>query len=103
MEGLWPIIFLAVVLKIPVFFGLWLVWWASRSYDEFAEDDASPGTEDHGFRRWRREPRPPRDPRRGGPHDGTAIALPDCPPGGRKRTPAIKPPVAPGLAAQKRR
>ncbi len=100
MEGVWPIIFLAVVLKIPVFFGIWLVWWASKSYDEFAEDER-PGAEDHGFRRWRREPRP-KGPRRG-PHGGTAVALPDCPPGGRKRTPSIKPRVAPGVAAHERR
>ncbi len=71
MEGVWPIVFLAVVLKIPVFFGIWLVWWASKSYDEFAEDER-PGAEDHGFRRWRREPRP-KGPRRG-PHGGTAAA-----------------------------
>jgi hypothetical protein len=101
MEGIWPIIFLAVVLKIPVFFGFWLVWWASRSYDEFA-DEESPGSEDHGFRRWRREPKSPRGPRRGGPHGGTAVVVPDCPPGGRKRTPQVKPRVAPGIAAHER-
>src|SRR5688500_3219379 len=75
MEGALPIIFLGVVLKIPVFFAIWLVWWASKSYDE-AEGEA-PGAEDnHGFRRWRRQPRRPRGPRRGGPHGGTAIAPP---------------------------
>jgi len=31
VEGFWPIFFLLVVLKIPVFSALWLVWWASRS------------------------------------------------------------------------
>lgn len=100
MEGIWPILFLAVVLKIPVLFGLWLVWWASRAYDEFAEEQP-PGAEDHGFRRWRRSPRP-KSPRRG-PHGGTALPQPDCPPSGRKRTPAIKPRVAPGVAAHERR
>ena len=103
MEGIWPVIFLAVVLKIPVLFGLWLVWWAS-DHEEFVEEDELPGSEDsHGFRRWRREPRGPRKPRRGGPHGGTAIAQPDCPPGGRKRTPQVKPRVAPGVSAQERR
>jgi hypothetical protein len=82
MEGALPIIFLAVILKIPVFFGIWLVWWASRSYDEFAEAEGEGGSRDHGFRRWRREPRGPRR----GPHGGApAYAAPDCPPGGRTR------------------
>jgi hypothetical protein len=103
MEGIWPIIFLAVVLKIPVLFAFWLVWWASRSYDEFAEDEASPDPPEHGFRRWRREPKPPGGPRRGGPHGGNAVPLPDCPPDSRTRTPAVKPRVAPGVAAHERR
>ena len=29
--GFWPIFFLLVVLKIPVFGALWLVWWASQA------------------------------------------------------------------------
>jgi hypothetical protein len=97
MEGALPIIFLAVVLKIPVFFAIWLIWWASRSYDEFM--DEAPGAEDHGFRRWRREPKRPSGPRRG-PHGGAARATPDCPPGGRTRV--SKRPV-PALAAAARR
>ncbi|MBM3666637.1 MAG: hypothetical protein FJW90_04000 [Actinobacteria bacterium] len=101
MEGIWPILFLAVVLKIPVFFGLWLVWWAARAYDELSEEQP-PGAEDHGFRRWRRSPKPPRGPRRG-PHGGTALAPPDCPPGGRKRAPQVKPRVSLGVAAHERR
>ena len=82
MEGALPIIFLAVVLKIPVFFGLWLVWWAVRAEPEGA--DAHETGEEHPFRRWRREPRGPKGPRRG-PHGGSAKLLPDCPPGGRSR------------------
>ena len=82
MEGVWPIIFLGLVLKIPVFFGLWLVWWAVRAEPQL--DDASGGGGDHGFRRWRRQPTGPRLPRRG-PHGGAARALPECPPGGRTR------------------
>lgn len=81
MEGIVPIIFLAVVLKIPVLFGMWILWWAMRPAP--LADDAS-GGEDHGFRRWRREPRGPRGPRRG-PHGGGSVAVPDCPPGGRVR------------------
>lgn len=83
MEGAWPIIFLAVVLKIPVFFGLWLVWWAVRAEPEIEE---APGDgADHGFRRWRSSPRRPRGPRRGPHGGGAARPLPSCPPGGRTR------------------
>ncbi len=97
MEGAWPIIFLAVVLKVPVAFALWLVWWAVRA--EPLPDDAPEAGEEHPFRRWRREPRGPRWPRRG-PHGGAARAQPDCPPGGRRRTPAVRPHVAPGRTAR---
>ncbi|MGZ5316254.1 MAG: hypothetical protein ACXW0S_10310 [Solirubrobacterales bacterium] len=70
MEGALPIIFLAVVLKIPVFFGIWLIWHAVR--DEPTPEDMPGAEEEHGFRRWRREPKRPRGPRRGGPHGGAA-------------------------------
>lgn len=96
MEGAWPIIFLALVLKIPVFFGLWLVWWAVRQEPQL--DDA-PGEGDHGFRRWRRQPKRPSGPRRG-PHGGAALSLPDCPPGGRVR---LQRPAAPVTASAARR
>lgn len=96
------IILFGIVLKIPVGFAIWLVWWASREYDEL-EDEANGTSEDHGFRRWRRQPKHPRGPRRGGPHGGLAVPAEECPPGGRKRTPQIKPRVAPGLAAHERR
>lgn len=56
MEGFWPIFFLLVVLKIPVFGALWLVWWASRSPEpEAAEKDGGSGPE-----RWRPSPYPRR-------------------------------------------
>ena len=101
MDGVLPIVFLAVILKIPVFFGLWLIWWAVKEEPEL--EDAPGGADDHSFKRWRRDPSQPRDPRRRGPHGGAARAQPDCPPGGRKRTPAVQPRVAPGMAARERR
>src|SRR5262245_10502839 len=100
MDGVLPIIFLAVILKIPVFFGIWLIWWAARAEPELEGPSGEGG--DHSFRRWRRQPTGPREPRRG-PHGGGAQAQPDCPPGGRKRTPAVEPRLAPGMAAHKRR
>jgi hypothetical protein len=91
MDGVLPIVFLAVILKIPVFFAIWLIWWAAR--EEPTLEDASGESGDHSFRRWRRQPTKPRGPRRG-PHGGAAQAQPDCPPAGRKRTTAPARPVA---------
>ncbi len=95
MEGVWPIIFLAVVLKIPVFFAIWLVWWAVRAEPEL-EDAAGEGG-DHSFRRWRRQPTQPRGPRRG-PHGGAAHAQPENAIRGRVRTGAPMHPRARELA-----
>lgn len=66
MQGFWPIFFLLVVLKIPVFAGLWLIWWASRAPEpENAGEDTDSGPE-----RWRPTPRP-RGPQHG-PSSGAA-------------------------------
>jgi len=64
VHGFWPIFFLLVVLKVPVFSALWLVWWASHATPETetAGDDS-----DDGFNRWR-----PLRPRGRGPH-GTPL------------------------------
>jgi hypothetical protein len=91
MEGLWPIIFLAVILKIPILAGMYLVYYAVKAVPEVEEDEAPPNENDHGFRRWRREPVRPRGPRRD-PHGGAQHASPECSPGrgsGRARTRAI--------------
>jgi hypothetical protein len=88
VEGFWPIFFLAVVLKIPVFGALWLVWWAVHAEPE-TEDV---GEDDGGHRFHNRGPSKPRGPRRGGPHGGAgARPLPECPPAGRQRV--ITPPA----------
>ena len=96
-----PIIFLAVILKIPVLYGMWLIWWAVK--DEPQIEDLPDEADDHSFRRFRRDPTKPRGPRRRGPHGGSAEAQPDCPPGGRQRTPVIAPRLAPGMAAHEQR
>jgi len=92
VEGFWPIFFLGVVLKIPIAAALFLVWYAVRAEPEVEE---LPDDGEHGFRRWRRAPSRPRGPRRG-PHEDGALALPDCPPGGRFR---VVTPPAPVRAA----
>ena len=74
MEEWLPIFYLMVILKIPVGFMLYIVWWAFRA--ETAPEEA-PGTgeEDFGFRRFRRQPKRPRGPRRG-PHAPDALPIP---------------------------
>ncbi|HSI81123.1 MAG TPA: hypothetical protein VK919_10780 [Solirubrobacterales bacterium] len=94
MEGFWPIFFLGVVLKIPVFASLWLVWWAVRATPE--PEQAPPEDGSDRFRRFRRTPRRPRGPRRG-PHAPDGIPVPACPPGARTR---IFTPPAPVRAAR---
>jgi hypothetical protein len=56
-----PIFFLLVVLKIPVFGALWLVWWASREPEQEGFEEGSDG----GPGRCR-----PIRPRSRGPHSG---------------------------------
>ena len=47
MEGVLPIVFLAVILKIPVFFGIWLIWWAVKEEPELEDLPGDAG--DHSF------------------------------------------------------
>ncbi len=91
MDGFLPIFFLMVVLKIPVGLLLYLVWWAYRAETQPEEAPPEEGG-DHRFRRFRREPKVPRGPRRGG-HGPDAMPLPDCPPGGRTRVAPAPAPV----------
>jgi hypothetical protein len=96
-----PIIFLAVILKIPVLYGMWLIYWAVKDEPQLEE---GPGdADDHSFRRFRRSPLGPKGPRPRGPHGGASEAQPECPPGGRNRTPLVEPRLAPGMAAHERR
>ena len=89
-----PIFFLMVVLKIPVGLLLYIAWWAFHAEPETDEAPAEGGGE-HGFKRFGRDPKRPRGPRRG-PHAPDALPLPACPPGGRSR---VFTPPAPARAA----
>lgn len=67
MHGFWPIFFLLVVLKIPVFASMALIWWASKAPEpEGAAEDS-----DGGFKRWKPGPVRPRGPH-SGPRSGGA-------------------------------
>ncbi len=71
VEGIWPMFFLLVVLKVPILGTIYLLWWAAQpAPDQFSEED---GADDPG----RRRPRPkfPRGPRRD-PHGDGAKPLP---------------------------
>lgn len=84
LDGFLPIFFLMVILKIPVAALLYLVWWAYKA-SILPEDAAGPPeSEENPFRRFRREPKRPRGPRRGG-HGPDAMPIGNCPPGGRAR------------------
>ena len=95
MDGIVPIIFLLVVLKIPVLAGMYIVYYAFKAEPEIEEDPAAPPTADeHGFRRWRRAPRkPPKGPRRGD-HGGGAVVVPDKPLPFMRRDPHRRDPVS---------
>jgi hypothetical protein len=93
VSGFWPIFFLMVILKIPVGLLLYLVWWAFRA--ETQPEEAPPEPEDHRFGRFRREPKRPRGPRRGG-HGPDAIPVPAGRHAGRLR---ITPPAPVRAAA----
>lgn len=73
MEGIWPIFFLLVVLKVPVFIAIWLLWYANP---RTPEPDVS--GDDGGSERVRANgtPRRPFGPRRD-PHGGGILLKPE--------------------------
>ncbi len=74
-SGLGMIILMGVLLKIPLAFACWLIWYAIKSEPDVAE---APEEDDGGQRRrFRRQPKRPGGPRRG-PHAPGAAPLP-CP------------------------
>ena len=78
-----PILFLAVVLKVPAIGMIWLVLWAAKAHDPGAE---TPGGDDDG---GSRRDKLPLWPRRGGPHSGPDGCA-DCPDGTGRRRQAAK-------------
>jgi hypothetical protein len=63
--AIWELVFMLIVLKIPMIYVGWVVWWAIKA-------EPIPGTEGEpahtmNWQPWRRDPDRPR-PRRGGPH-----------------------------------
>jgi hypothetical protein len=58
---LWEVLFMLVILKIPLVYVSWVIWWAVQSEPEVG---AEGGPHDGLWMPWRRRPRPPRS----GPH-----------------------------------
>jgi hypothetical protein len=74
MQGFWAFFWLAVVLKIPIFALLYIVWWAIREPEVEAEPaDEGGGSDRHGHGPRTRPPRPPRR----GPHADPAPRPPE--------------------------
>jgi len=64
---MWELIFMLLVLKIPLVYVCWVVWWAIRA-EPVVGSEGEPAHQ-LNWKPWRR-PDGPR-PRRGGPHGGT--------------------------------
>jgi hypothetical protein len=60
---MWEVIFMLLILKIPLIYVCWVVWWAVKAEPEVGSEGGSAGVE---WKPWR-PPAGPR-PRRGGPH-----------------------------------
>ena len=90
-------IFMGLVLKIPVALACWLIYWAVKAEPEVAEAPEQGGEDP--FRRFRREPKRPRGPRRG-PHAPDSQRLP-CPDEGGTRV-TRRPTTARPLTASSR-
>jgi hypothetical protein len=61
---MWTALIFLVILKIPILYVCWVVWWAVKAEPEVGTQG---GTDGVNWTPWRRPPgsRPPR----GGPHD----------------------------------
>jgi hypothetical protein len=70
----WTFFYMFVVLKIPILFAFWLIWWATRAPEPQEQERSD---DDGGGSRRERHPRgrPPRPPRRG-PHAEPAPPAP---------------------------
>jgi hypothetical protein len=60
MDGFWAIFWMALVLKIPILFALWIVWYAIKQ--EPTADEESDGGQQRPRRKPPRRPMPPRRP-----------------------------------------
>ena len=62
-QQLWEILFLLIILKIPLVWVCWVVWWAIKAEPVVGGDGSN---EEFNWRPWSRPPGS--RPSRGGPH-----------------------------------
>ena len=80
---IWEVVFVLLILKLPVAYVCWVIWWAVKSEPELGLE----GENDGGTRwtPWRRRRRGPRGPRNG-PHGSPTRTATRTPPPVRKST-----------------
>jgi hypothetical protein len=61
---LWEIVLMVFVIKIPIAYVLWVIWWAIRAEPEVGTEG---GTEGVNWAPWRRRSPKPIRPERGAP------------------------------------
>ena len=77
----WEIVFVLLILKLPVAYVCWVIWWAVKAEPELGvEGEADSG---HSWAPWRRRPTGPRPPRNG-PHGAPTRTAVRTPPPARK-------------------
>lgn len=81
MDGILPVVYFLIVLKIPVLGMIWLLWWADKENSK-----SEPSGDDGGSAKVRpgRPPHRPFGPRRG-PHGGGIPTSPEPAHAGRSR------------------
>lgn len=57
---LWEIVIMVIVIKIPIVYVLWVIWWAIKAEPEVGTEG---GTEGVNWAPWRRRPKPIRPER----------------------------------------
>ncbi len=70
-NSMWELLFMMLLLKIPLVYLCWVVWWAIKAEPEIGTEG---GTEGLNWKPWRRHPGP--RPRRGGPHGSRSRPAP---------------------------
>jgi hypothetical protein len=63
---MWIAIIFLLVLKIPIVYVCWVVWWAIKAEPEVGTQGGTEGLSGMNWKPWRRPPAA--GPRRGGPH-----------------------------------
>jgi hypothetical protein len=67
---MWLGIVFLLILKIPILYVCWVVWWAIKAEPEVGTEGGTEGLDGINWKPWRRPPGA--SPRRGGPHDRQA-------------------------------